>query len=108
MQLTMFQASHNTAVVSSTNLKRQYKKVKQLLDKNMMVILTNRNSEENVDGIIIPYSAEAVELLEDFLENLDIMKNKDALDKELKKSLSSGKGKRYSLKEMMDEEGMDR
>ena len=82
----MFKASHTTAVVSSTNLKRHYQKVKSFLDQNMMVVLTNRNSEDHVDGILIPYSKEAIELLEDFLEE-------KTLDKELKKSFLSAKKK---------------
>lgn len=96
----MFQTSTSTTVVSSTDLKRQYQKVKQLLDQHQVVIVTNRNSDEQVDGVLIPYSPQIVEHLEDLLEDMEIVANKKALDRELLESLQSAKGKRVALNDL--------
>lgn len=97
----MIKTSKQTALVSSTDLKRKYKKVKQLLDNNMIVIVTNRNNTaEGADGIFIPYSELVIEKLEDLIEDIEMEKNKDKLVKEFEESYNSGNGKRVDLKDL--------
>lgn len=98
--LFMFQTNQTTTVVSSTDLKRQYPKVKNLLKGFHIVMVTNKKSQDEVDGVFIPYSPSLIEHLEDFLEDLEISKNREALDAELLESLQSGKGKRIPLDEV--------
>lgn len=95
IKYTMIITGTQSAVVSSTDLKRNYKDVQKLLKKNVVVIVVNRNSEDAADGIFFPYSEGAVERIEDLLEDIEMERNKAALVKEYEKSHSSGKGKRY-------------
>lgn len=69
--------------------------------------MTNRNNDSEPGGIIVPYSKTALEVIENLLGDFDMMMNKDVLEKEIVESLSSGDGKRYSLKEVMDEENIE-
>ncbi|USN58773.1 MAG: hypothetical protein H6767_01400 [Candidatus Peribacteria bacterium] len=39
---------------------------------------------------MIPYSEEALDMLEDYLEDLEIMRNSDNLQKEMQASVDSG------------------
>ena len=96
----MLQTAQHTALVSSTELKREYAQVIEMLRKNRLVIVVNRNSDEQADGILVPYSVEALERLEDMLEDLEMERNRKALEKEFEASLKSGKGKRTSLAQL--------
>ena len=97
----MLLTGNQTAVVSSTDLKRKYQEVINLLKKNMMVIVTNRNNTETeADGILLPYSENLVRLLEDIVEDMEMEMNKDSLEKEFKESYESSKGKFIALSEL--------
>ncbi len=98
--LIMFFTTKNTAVVSSTDLKRHYKEVQKLLSKNVVIVVTNRNSEDNVDGILLPYSEVILEKYEDLLEDIEMEQNQQTLTRELSKSYASGKKKRLSLESL--------
>lgn len=91
----------NTATVSSTDLKRKYKDIKKLSQKSKIIIVTNRNNDDgNADFILFPYSETAIEKMEDLLEDIEMDKNRDNLIKEFDTSYKSGKGKRYTLKDI--------
>lgn len=97
----MLLTGNQTAVVSSTDLKRKYQEVINLLKKNMMVIVTNRNNTETeADGILLPYSENLVRLLEDVIEDIEMEMNKEHLEKEFKESYESSKGKFVPLSEL--------
>ena len=96
----MFHASQTTAVTTSTNLKRNYKKITDLLKMNMMVIVTNKNSKDAADGVFLPYSRLLMERIEDFMEDLEMEANREELEKELEASLKSGGGKRIRLEDL--------
>ena len=64
----MLLTGNQTVVVSSTDLKRKYQDVIDLLKKNMMVIVTNRNNTESeADGILLPYSESLIRIIEDII-----------------------------------------
>lgn len=94
----MLLTGNQTAVVSSTDLKRKYQDVINLLKKNMMVIVTNRNNTESeADGILLPYSEDLVKIIEDIVEDMEMNMNKEDLEKEFKKSYESENKKRIPL-----------
>lgn len=97
----MFTTGQSTAVTTSTNLKRNYKNIKDMLKKNMIVLVTNKNSEDAVDGVFIPYSKLLMERIEDFMEDLEMEENREELEKELEESLKSGGGKRIKAKDII-------
>lgn len=97
MYLVMYLINKNTVVVSSTHLQRNYKEVQNLLKTYRIVVVTNRNSDKKADAILLPYSPDVVENIEDFLEDLEMISHKKKLVQEFKKSARSGKGKRMSL-----------
>ena len=94
----MLLTGSQTAVVTSTDLKRKYQEVIDLLEKNMMVIVTNRNNTESeADGILLPYSENLIKIIEDIVEDMEMNNNKDELIKEFDKSYKSGNKKRIPL-----------
>lgn len=93
----MLLTNKKTAVVSSTDLKRKYSAVKKLLKDKVVIIITNRNDVEGADGILFPYSKEAIEKIEDLTEEIEMEQARPKLIKELEKSYKSGKGKRIPL-----------
>lgn len=95
--LTMLQTASNTYVVSSTDLKRKYQEVRMLLKGNHIVIVTNRNADDEVDGVLMPYSEALIEHLDDLLEDLEMEQNRETLEDEFEESLKSAKGKRIPL-----------
>ncbi|GEM_PF-4877166 len=96
----MLQTAQHTYVVSATDLKRKYHDVRELLKQNHLVIVMNRNSDEEADGILIPYSEQALERFEDLLEDMEMDANRENLEKEFETSLKSGKGKRTTLHQL--------
>ena len=100
MYLNMFVTGKNTAVVSSTDMKRNYKQVQELLNDNKIIVVTNRGSENEVDGIFISYSENLIEKLEDMIEDIEMENNRDVLIEELKKSYNNGNGKRTKLSDL--------
>lgn len=93
----MFLVNKNTAVVSSTHLQRNYKEVQNLLKTYHIVVVTNRNSDKKADAILLSYSPDVIENIEDFLEDLEMVSHRKKLVQEFKKSFRSGKGKRVSI-----------
>ncbi len=93
----MYKTSKNTAIVTSTSLKRSYREVQKLLKSNVAVIITNRNNPDAADGIILPYSEAAVAKIQDFIEDIEMEENKEKLEKEFKRSIESGNKQRISL-----------
>ena len=96
----MFATGKNTAVVSSTDMKRNYKQVQDLLSTNKIIVVTNRGSENEVDGIFISYSENLIEKLEDMIEDVEMENNREALVEEFKKSYNSGSKKRVKLSDL--------
>jgi len=97
----MLLTGNQTAVVSSTDLKRKYQKVMNLLNKNMMVIITNRNhTDKEADGILLPYSESLINAIEELIEDIEMEANKDKLVKELKESYASSNKKRIPLNKL--------
>lgn len=58
-----------------------------LSDTNNMYTVINRWEPKT---LVIPYSEEALDMLEDYLEDLEIMRNSDNLQKEMQASVDSG------------------
>ncbi len=98
----MLLTGSQTAVVSSTDLKRKYQDVIDLLKKNMMIIVTNRNNTESeADGILLPYSESLIKIIENIIEDMEMNANKNELIEELDKSYKSGKKKKIPLNSLI-------
>ncbi len=96
----MFATGKNTTVVSSTDMKRNYKQVQDLLSENKIIVVTNRGSENEVDGIFISYSENLIEKLEDMIEDVEMENNRNILVEEFKKSYVSANKKRIKLSDL--------
>ena len=73
-------------IINTTTLQKEIGKISKKLEKDFFIV--NKNGSPKM--IILPYKEELFESIEDYMEDLEMLKNSKALENEAKKSLKSG------------------